>query len=141
MAEAHGTPHYHNQPGLPQIRVRAKNFMCIGALPPFDHPHVFIAMGDDDDTVCEYCSTHFIYDPKLPALCEPAACLFMPDAEDSRSERRIDARARAEAPVPDFFPFENCVSPPQAGDAGTSVGGQARHDGDGNEPRIRDSSI
>ena len=95
MAEAHATPHFHNQIGLPHIKVRAKSFMCIGALPPFDHPHVFIAMGDDVDTVCEYCSTHFVYDASLAALCEPAECLFMPDSDASDSEQRIDARTPA----------------------------------------------
>jgi uncharacterized Zn-finger protein len=38
----HSTPHFHNQPGVPQVRVSAKEFMCVGALPPFDHPHIFI---------------------------------------------------------------------------------------------------
>ena len=95
MADAHGTPHFHNQVGLPQIRVRAKAFMCIGALPPFDHPHVFIAMGDETDIVCEYCSTHFVYDATLPDMCAPAECLFMPDADESQSERRMDARTPA----------------------------------------------
>ncbi|HEY8262144.1 MAG TPA: zinc-finger domain-containing protein, partial [Methylosinus sp.] len=28
------TPHFHNQPGVAKIRVGAKEFMCIGALPP-----------------------------------------------------------------------------------------------------------
>jgi len=36
----HSTPHYHNQPGVARILVGAKEFMCIGALPPFDHPDV-----------------------------------------------------------------------------------------------------
>ena len=47
MADAHGTPHFHNQPGLPSDQAcGAKEFMCIGALPPFDHPHIFIDMGE-----------------------------------------------------------------------------------------------
>ena len=41
----HYTPHFHNQPGVAQIRIGAKEFMCIGALPPFDHPHVYLDMG------------------------------------------------------------------------------------------------
>ncbi len=93
MAEAHGTPHFHNQLGLAQIRVRAKSFMCIGALPPFDHPHVFIAMGDDNDIVCSYCSTHFVYDASLKAICEPAECEFMPTAIQANDEKRVDVRA------------------------------------------------
>ena len=43
-----GTPHFHNDPGVPVIHVGSKEFMCIGATPPFDHPHVFLDMGYDD---------------------------------------------------------------------------------------------
>ena len=58
----HSTPHFHNQPGVPHVRVGAKEFMCVGALPPFDHPHIFIDMGEDNDAICPYCSTHYVYD-------------------------------------------------------------------------------
>ena len=63
----HVTPHFHNQPGLAQVRVGAKEFMCIGARPPFDHPHIFIDMGADTETVCPYCSTLYKYNPALKA--------------------------------------------------------------------------
>ena len=56
------TPHFHNQPGVAKIKVGSKEFMCIGALPPFDHPHVFIDMGAADEAVCPYCSTHYVFD-------------------------------------------------------------------------------
>ena len=55
MASDHSTPHFHNQPGAPVVRVGVKEFMCIGALPPFDHPHIFIDMGSDTETICPYC--------------------------------------------------------------------------------------
>lgn len=77
----HGTPHFHNQPGLRKIRTGAKEFMCIGALPPFDHPHIFIDMGADDETVCPYCSTLYVFDASLNGGCAPAECLYLPDAE------------------------------------------------------------
>lgn len=77
MAE-HTTPHFHNQPGVAQIRIGAKEFMCVGALPPFDHPHVFIDMGDDKDAICPYCSTHYVYDASLHGGCEPPECAFQP---------------------------------------------------------------
>ena len=80
MAE-HGTPHFHNQPGLSAIKVSVHEFMCVGALPPFDHPHIFIDMGDETDIVCSYCSTHYVYDPSLKTLCTPAECVYMPDAD------------------------------------------------------------
>ena len=76
-----GTPHFHNQPGLPKVTVGAKEFMCIGALPPFDHPHIFIDMGNETDIVCSYCSTRYVYDSTLNGLCAPAECFYMPDAD------------------------------------------------------------
>jgi uncharacterized Zn-finger protein len=62
---AGATPHFQNQMGLPAIEVGAREFMCIGALPPFDHPHIFIDMGADTEAVCPYCSTLYKHNPKL----------------------------------------------------------------------------
>lgn len=63
---AHGTtPHFHNTEGLPRIEVGAKEFMCIGALPPFDHPHIYLDMGADNEIVCAYCSTLYVFNPDL----------------------------------------------------------------------------
>ena len=39
------TPHFQNDIGVTTIHVGSKEFMCIGAKPPFDHPHIFIDMG------------------------------------------------------------------------------------------------
>ena len=50
----HQTPHFHNQPGVPTIRIGVRECMCTGALPPLDHPHTFIDMGDSDDAICPY---------------------------------------------------------------------------------------
>jgi uncharacterized Zn-finger protein len=75
-------PHFHNQAGVPVIEVGAHEFMCIGAPPPFDHPHIFLDMGADSEIVCSYCSTLYRYDSSLdsheahPQECawhEPAA--------------------------------------------------------------------
>lgn len=70
----HGTPHFHNQPGVSVVRVGVKEFMCIGALPPFDHPHIFIDMGSDSETICPYCSTRYVYDGTLGPHASPAEC-------------------------------------------------------------------
>jgi uncharacterized Zn-finger protein len=51
-----GVPHFHNDPGVPVIHLGSREFMCIGAKPPFDHPHVFLDMGSDDEIICPYCS-------------------------------------------------------------------------------------
>lgn len=73
----HFTPHFHNQPGVAQVRIGAKEFMCIGALPPGDHPHVFIDMGDAADVVCPYCSTHYVHDATLAHdACVPPECAY-----------------------------------------------------------------
>ena len=60
------TPHFHNTDGLRQIEIGAREFQCIGALPPFDHPHVYLDMGSDSEIVCPYCSTHYVYSSRLP---------------------------------------------------------------------------
>jgi uncharacterized Zn-finger protein len=68
-------PHFHNEPGVPVIEIGAKKFMCIGALPPQDHPHVFCDMGEDVEYVCPYCSTLYRHNPALaPNQARPAEC-------------------------------------------------------------------
>jgi uncharacterized Zn-finger protein len=76
MAER-GVPHFHNDVGVSVIHVGAREFMCIGARPPFDHPHVFIDMGSDDEAICGYCGTHFKYRASLrPGEADPPECLW-----------------------------------------------------------------
>jgi hypothetical protein len=49
--------------------------MCVGEKPPFDHPHVFIDMGDETEIVCPYCSTLFRFNPRLDSHAAlPAEC-------------------------------------------------------------------
>lgn len=73
------TPHFHNTAGHRSVTVSVREFMCIGAKPPFDHPHVFLDMGDDTEMVCPYCSTLYKYDPSLKAgTAEPADCVWEP---------------------------------------------------------------
>jgi uncharacterized Zn-finger protein len=73
----HGVPHFTNDIGAPSIRIAAREFMCIGAKPPFDHPHIFIDMGDDTEAVCPYCSTLYKYDAGLHgSQTVPAGCSF-----------------------------------------------------------------
>ena len=38
-------PHFHNATGVDSIAIGVREFMCIGALPPFDHPHVIAGQG------------------------------------------------------------------------------------------------
>ncbi|MEE9590008.1 MAG: zinc-finger domain-containing protein [Hyphomicrobiaceae bacterium] len=71
------TPHFCNDLGVEKINVGVKEFKCMGARPPFDHPHVFLDMGADGQTVCPYCSTLFVHDTKLgPQETDPPTCLY-----------------------------------------------------------------
>ena len=67
------TPHFHNTEGLKRIEVGSKEFMCVGALPPFDHPHIYIDMGKDTEVVCSYCSTLYVFNPSARARHVAAA--------------------------------------------------------------------
>ncbi len=76
MAE-HSTPHFQNDRGAAKIAIGVREFMCCGASEPFDHPHVYLDMGDDGEIVCPYCSTLFAYSPKLrPDQTDPDGCLY-----------------------------------------------------------------
>ncbi len=76
MAES-VVPHFANDAGVARIVIGAHEFMCIGARPPFDHPHVFLDMGGDHEKICPYCSTLYILDPTLkPTDSIPANCLI-----------------------------------------------------------------
>jgi uncharacterized Zn-finger protein len=68
-------PHFHNDAGVPVIEIGAHKFMCVGAKPPFDHPHVFLDMGEEHEIVCPYCSTLYRHDSTLSASeARPAEC-------------------------------------------------------------------
>lgn len=70
-------PHFHNDAGHPRIAIGVKKFMCVGATPPYDHPHVFLDMGDDNEIVCPYCSTLYVYDETLaPNETVPPGCVY-----------------------------------------------------------------
>jgi uncharacterized Zn-finger protein len=83
MADAH-VPHLANDKGVEKIYVVVKELQCMGARPPFDHPHVYLDMGADSQILCPYCSTLYIQDPRLAAdQTEPAGCLATPLPESA----------------------------------------------------------
>jgi hypothetical protein len=46
-------------------------------MPPQDHPHIYLNMGDASDIVCPYCSTLFHFDPSLGAHeADPPDCAY-----------------------------------------------------------------
>lgn len=73
----HVVPHFHNQSGVSIIAIGVRQFMCVGALPPFDHPHVYLDMGDAGEKVCPYCSTLYRHSAALsPTETVPVGHLF-----------------------------------------------------------------
>jgi uncharacterized Zn-finger protein len=60
-------PHFLNEAGVHVIEIGVREFMCMGAKPPNDHPHIFVDMGEENDAVCGYCATLFRYRPDLHA--------------------------------------------------------------------------
>ncbi len=74
---SHAVPHFHNSAGHAAIDIGVKEFMCVGANPPFDHPHVFLDMGAENEKVCPYCSTLFRYVASLGETeTRPEGCAF-----------------------------------------------------------------
>ncbi|RCW85333.1 MULTISPECIES: zinc-finger domain-containing protein [Phyllobacterium] len=77
----HSIPHFQNSAGHASIAIGVKEFMCVGANSPFDHPHVFLDLGDDNEKVCPYCSTLFRYDASLAAdVTVPEGCTYVDKA-------------------------------------------------------------
>lgn len=69
-------PHVCNDLGVQSIALGVKELQCVGATPPFDHPHVFLDMGAADEVVCPYCSTLYRFDGRLKSVeTDPAGCL------------------------------------------------------------------
>ena len=72
-----GTPKFQNDAGVAKITIGAKEFQCIGANPPFDHPHVYLDMGDESEIICPYCSTLYTYNSQLThGSSEPAGAAY-----------------------------------------------------------------
>lgn len=73
---ASSTPHFANDVGAEKIFIGVKELQCMGARAPYDHPHIFLDMGADNQILCPYCSTLYIYDPRLPpGESDPKDCL------------------------------------------------------------------
>lgn len=80
MAETR-IPHFQNDAGVHSIEIGVKEFMCCGASTPYDHPHVFLDMGSEEEIVCPYCSTVYKLNTKLSAAeTNPEGCAFKDEA-------------------------------------------------------------
>lgn len=73
---AHAVPHIANDSGVEKIFVGVKELQCMGARAPYDHPHVYLDMGQDSQILCPYCSTLFVFDARLAeSETDPKNCL------------------------------------------------------------------
>ena len=59
-------PLFFNELGVSSIEIGVTAFDCMGVLPPHDHPHVYLNMGEKGDILCPYCSTQYRLNPALP---------------------------------------------------------------------------
>jgi uncharacterized Zn-finger protein len=68
-------PLFFNELGVSSIEIGVTAFHCIGVMPPHDHPHVYLNMGEQADILCPYCSTEYRFNTALlrnetiPANC------------------------------------------------------------------------
>lgn len=77
-------PHFANDDGVEKIFIGVKEFQCMGARPPFDHPHVYLDMGADTQVICPYCSTLYVYDPRIAAdESDPPGAIVTVEAEEA----------------------------------------------------------
>jgi len=74
-------PHFVNDIGVDRISIGVKEFQCMGAAPPQDHPHVYLDMGSEKQVICPYCSTLYVYDGALKETeSKPDGCVHVATA-------------------------------------------------------------
>ena len=79
-------PMFRNDLAVREIRIGTKEFKCIGASPPHDHPHVYLNMGREDAILCSYCATLFRFDSRLgPFDADPQDCALVDQRSGARS--------------------------------------------------------
>jgi uncharacterized Zn-finger protein len=59
------TPLFFNELGVNSIQIGVAAFHCMGVMPPHDHPHVYLNMGEETDILCSYCSTEYRFNAAL----------------------------------------------------------------------------
>ncbi len=68
---------FQNDGGADMIMIGARQFLCAGATPPQDHPHIYLDMGDETEITCPYCSTLYVHNRDLaPGASEPADAVY-----------------------------------------------------------------
>ncbi|MGE0700354.1 MAG: zinc-finger domain-containing protein [Hyphomicrobiaceae bacterium] len=80
-------PNFANDAGVDRIKVGVRELNCMGARPPYDHPHVYLDMGGEQEILCPYCSTVYEHVPGLAATeSDPANCLVAVQGVESDAE-------------------------------------------------------
>lgn len=76
-------PHLANDNGAEKIFIGVREFNCMGARPPHDHPHVYLDMGAETQILCPYCSTLYVHDTRLDiGETEPKGAVVGPISVD-----------------------------------------------------------
>ena len=71
----HEVPLFFNELGVKSIEIGVAAFDCMGVMPPHDHPHVYLNMGENAEILCPYCSTEYRLNPAFHwNETEPANC-------------------------------------------------------------------
>ena len=97
-----GYPKFKNDLGVREIRIGSRQFACVGASPPNDHPHVYLDMGASDQISCPYCATLFQYDPAVAPFAAGVAETLDVEA-DAIEERAAIISETCPAPYADTF--------------------------------------
>jgi len=73
--ETDSYPKFHNEAGAPSWALAGVSSSALATMPPQDHPHVYLNMGNANEIVCPYCASLFRFDPSLGAReAEPVSC-------------------------------------------------------------------
>jgi len=86
-------------PAVSVIEIGSQEFMCVGANPPFDHPHVFLDLGNDNEIICPYCSTLYRYAAR-PRPRPGAAAGMRAERQGRLIGREWPHHARSSSPEP-----------------------------------------
>ena len=52
---------FSNDLGYPVLNIGCQSFICIGAKPPHDHPHIYLTLNAKGVINCPYCNTRYFF--------------------------------------------------------------------------------
>lgn len=87
-----GAPPFFNELGLDSIEIGVAAFHCMGVMPPHDHPHVYLNIGEQADLLCPYRSTKYRLNCALRwNQTKPPNC-WAPNHPIAQEDNRVSAR-------------------------------------------------